>query len=154
MLLFLVGMFVINGGFFLIMYIMMRKKRKLFSDRYGMIMAMCTSGILSFNIGMIMQFLFSISLFLTLFIAAVIGGTIGMLFGSLVKFQSLLSGFFHGVIGGIMGTMFGAVVQNPTLCSLPASYLMSVNESIFIFSLFGTVLVIITFCLVYYSLIV
>ncbi|RBW70812.1 hypothetical protein [Bacillus taeanensis] len=154
MLFFLGGTFIINLLIFVIAYKVLYNKRKLFSDRYGMVMAMCTSGILSLNIGMSIEFLFFNSLSLNAWFAAVIGGAIGICFGSLVKFQSLLSGFFHGVVGSMMGIMLGAIVKNPALCSLPASYLMSVNENIFIFSLFGTVLVIMTFCLVYYSLIV
>jgi hypothetical protein len=86
------------------------------------------------------------------FLTVIVCGCIGTLFGSLVKFQSLLAGFFQGVIGSLMGNMLSAVIKDPTLCSLPATYLNSVEQNMFAFSLFGLLLVFITTCLVDYSL--
>jgi hypothetical protein len=152
MTLFLIGMLMVNtlGG--LTIYIIMYKKRKVFSDHFGMIMAACSSGILSFNIAMLIYFLFPFDLSYISFVTTMIGGLVGILFGSLVKFQSLLSGFFQGVVGGMMGTMLSAVIQNPSLCSLPSSSINSLEQNMVAFSLFGTVLMFITMGLLYYSL--
>ncbi|MGO4886394.1 hypothetical protein ACJ2A9_01435 [Anaerobacillus sp. MEB173] len=148
----LIMILIVNGLIGSLIYNLMYKKRKLFTDRYGMVMTMCSSGVLSVNLAMLIHFLLPANLVLITFIATVIGGTIGILFGSLVKFQSLLAGFFYGAIGGIMGTMFGAVIENPALCGLPASYLNSVDQNMIIFSLFGTALVSTSIGLLYYSL--
>ncbi|MFD1735425.1 hypothetical protein ACFSCX_02510 [Bacillus salitolerans] len=148
----LIVMLVINCLIGLTIFIIMSRKRKLFSDRFGMIMAMSCSGILSLVIAMILHFLLPVPLSFIIFFSALVGGAIGIFFGALVTFQSLLSGFTHGVIGSIMGTMLSAVVQNPSLCSLPPSYFMSLEQSMVTFSLFGTCLVVITISIVYYSL--
>ncbi len=142
----------LNMIFGIVNYFLLYKKRKLFSDRYGMIITICSTGVLSLNLAIILHFLLPIHLVLIMSVSTAIGGIIGILFGSLVKFQSLVAGYFYGTIGGIMGTMFGAVIENPSLCGLPASYLNSVTQNIITFTLFGTVLVMTTFVLVYYSL--
>jgi hypothetical protein len=152
MTLFLIGMLMVNALGGLAMYIIMYKKRKVFSDHFGMIMATCSSGILSFNIAMLIYFLFPLHLSYISFVTTMIGGLIGILFGSLVKFQSLLSGFFQGVVGGMMGTMLSAVIQNPSLCSLPSSYINNIEQNMIAFSLFATVVMFITMGLLYYSL--
>jgi hypothetical protein len=138
------------GG--LTIYIIMYKKRKVLSDHFGMIMATCSSGILSFNIAMLIYFLFPLHLSYISFVTTMIGGLIGILFGSLVKFQSLLSGFFQGVVGGMMGTMLSAAIQNPSLCSLSSSYINNIEQNMIAFSLFATVVMLITMGLLYYSL--
>jgi hypothetical protein len=140
MLFFLYGVLILNGLIGAFLYIMMHKKRKIFSDRYGMIMAMCASGMLSFALGMVIEFLNKNDFTVITILVLVISGTIGIIFG-----------FFQGTVGGIMGTMFGAVVKNPSLCNLPSESLYTVEQSMVIFSLFSTVLVIVTACLLLYS---
>lgn len=152
MVLFLIGILAFNSLIGLSIYLVMYKKRKVFSDHYGMIMAMCSSGILSLTIAMVTFFLFQATLSIVALLTTVIGGSIGILFGSLVKYQSLLAGFSQGVIGGIMGTVLGAVILDPSLCSLPSSYSAGINQTMIAFSLFGTALVMITISLLYYSL--
>ncbi|WP_226682945.1 hypothetical protein [Sutcliffiella horikoshii] len=149
---FLVGIIVLHVLIGLTIYKILYSKRKLFSDRFGMVMAMSCSGILSLVLAMLFHFLLPIQLSFILFLTSIVGGTIGVLLGALVNFQSLLSGFTHGVIGSIMGTMLGAVIQNPSLCSLPLSDTMSLEQSIVTFSLFVTSLVVLTISLVFYSL--
>jgi membrane-bound ClpP family serine protease len=149
---FLIGMMGWNILMGLTIYKIMYGKRKLFSDRFGMVMAMSCSGILSLVLAMLLHFLFPIQLSFILLLSSIIGGSIGLLLGALVNFQSLLSGFTHGVVGSIMGTMLSAVIQDPSLCSLPPSYTMSLEQSIVTFSLFVTSLVVLTISLVYYSL--
>ncbi len=115
-------------------------------------MSMSISGILSLTIAMILQFLYADQMYMMMALTVLIGGGIGILFGSLVKFQSLLAGFLNGIIGSLMGNMLAAVVKDPALCSLPASYLISLEENMVAFSLFGTLLVFMTISLVNYSL--
>ncbi len=133
-------------------YFVMYKKRKLFTDRFGMVMAMVGSGILSFNLAMMLFFMFPFNLSTLAIISTLVGGSIGIMYGALVRFQSLLGGFSQGTLGAIMGTMFGAVVENPALCGLPASYFTDVEKTMILFSLFGTGLVMTTFGLLFYSL--
>ncbi|MFP7485170.1 hypothetical protein SFC65_13460 [Priestia filamentosa] len=148
---FLYGVLILNCLIGAFLYIMMRRKRKIFSDRYGMIMAMCASGVLSFALAMVIEFLNKNDSIVISILVLVISGALGIMFGALVKFQSLLSGFFQGTVGGIMGTMFGAVVKNPSLCNLPSESPYTVEQSIVMFSLFSTVLVIVTVSLLLYS---
>nr|MBA5586557.1 hypothetical protein [Anaerobacillus isosaccharinicus]QOY38709.1 hypothetical protein AWH56_021280 [Anaerobacillus isosaccharinicus] len=135
-----------------LLYLLMFRKRKLFTDRFGMIMASCSSGILSLHLGMIIYFLLPINLAYIVILTTIVGSVIGILFGSLVKLQSVLAGFFYGALGGIMGAMFGAVIENPALCGLPISYINSVEVNMIVFSLFGTALVFTAVGLLYYSL--
>ncbi len=149
---FLVILFSLNGVIGLSFYVVMYKKRKLFTDRFGMVMAMVGSGILSFNLAMMLFFMFPFNLGKLAIISTMIGGSTGIMYGALARFQSLLAGFSQGSIGAIMGTMFGAVVENPALCGLPAAYFIDVEQHMMLFSLFGTGLVISTFGLLFYSL--
>ncbi|WP_299092203.1 hypothetical protein [uncultured Metabacillus sp.] len=152
MTLYLACLLIVNSVIAIIMYRILFKKRRLFNDRFGMIMSMSISGILSLTIAMILQFLYADQMYMMMALTVLIGGGIGILFGSLVKFQSLLAGFLNGIIGSLMGNMLAAVVKDPALCSLPASYLISLEENMVAFSLFGTLLVFMTISLVNYSL--
>ncbi|KAA0546574.1 hypothetical protein FZW96_15130 [Bacillus sp. BGMRC 2118] len=136
----------------LLLYRVLYRRKSLFTDRYGMIITMCCSGVLSLSISLNLLFLLSFPLEVTTLVNLLIGGIIGVGFGSLVKFQSVLAGYTHGVIGALMGTMLGAVIQNPTLCSLPASYLTSVQENMIFLSLFVGTLVCMTIGLIVFSL--
>lgn len=149
---FLSFLLVLNVIFTCLLFLRFYKKRKLFDDRYAMIMAATASGGVSLVLSMLIYFLFPIDLASISFVTATVGGLIGVGFGSLVKFQSLLSGFFHGVIGGLMGTMLGAVVKDPSLCSLPSAYFQQVTDNVIAFSLFGTFIVISTIGLLAFSL--
>ncbi len=52
-----------------------------------------------------------------------------------------------------MGTMLGAVIKNPSLCSLPTVNINMVEQNTIIFSLFGSILIVLTTGLLWYSLI-
>ncbi|KIL51995.1 hypothetical protein KP78_03660 [Jeotgalibacillus soli] len=80
-----------------------------------------------------------------------LGTAIGVMFGFMVNIQSFIAGIFNGGMGGIMGTMIGAVALDPTICSLPATTL-SLESTILFFSLFSTVLLVITAALLYFAL--
>lgn len=149
---FLIILFLVNGMIGLFFYVVMYKKRKLFTDRFGMVMANVGSGIFSFNLAMMLFFMLPSSLGTIAILSTIVGASIGILYGALTRFQSLLAGFFQGAIGAIMGTMFGAVVENPALCGLPAAYFVDVETNMLLFSLFGTGLVMTTFGLLFYSL--
>lgn len=152
MTMYLVGLLSINCLIGWIVYKVFYRKRKLYNDRFGMVMAMSCSGILSLNMSMIFQFLFVDHIFLGLVLTVLIGVAIGVAFGSLVKFQSLLAGFSYGVVGSLMGNMLGIVIKDPSICSLPAPYFQMIEKNMMIFSVFGSLLVLITILLVYYSL--
>lgn len=142
---------VVNSVFGIIFYLCIRKKSQMYSERYGLMMATCSSSIVSLQMGLICQLLIPVPLFITSLVAATIGACFGFALGSLVKYQSALSGFYHGVMGGIMGVMLGAVIQNPTLCSLPGDYFYQVSQNTFLFALFGTFIVMTTLTLLLYS---
>ncbi|MED4452417.1 hypothetical protein [Metabacillus fastidiosus] len=149
---FLIGNFILNGITGILLYLLVRKKKKIFADRYGMVVSMCGSGVLSLHLAMLFVFLIPDYLIIQVLFALGIGVFIGKKFGSLVRYQSLLSGIFHGIIGGIMGLMLGIVILNPSLCGLPSASLNMLHENMLIFTLFGTLLVIMTGSLLYYSL--
>lgn len=149
---FLICMVIFNLLITMSIYIILFRKKKIFNDRFGMIMAMSLSGVISLSIAMNIQFLVSFPSIILMMITVLTGGLIGILFGSLVKFQSLLAGYSHGVLGSVMGSMLGAVVLDPALCSLPVSYVDIIQQNKIIFSLFSTCLALSTSCLVYYSL--
>ncbi len=130
----------------------MYKPRKLFTDRFSMIMSACASGVLSLSLAMLSYLFLSIDFTSVAFFTTTVGATIGILFGALANYQSLLSGFFHGVTGGIMGTMLGAVIKNPALCSLPGVYAKQIDQNVVSFGLFGTLLVIVTSGLLHFAL--
>lgn len=152
MTIFLVSMLIINILTSFIIYKILTIKKKVFNDRFGMIMAMSLSGVIGLSIAINIQFLIPKPSVIMLIFTVLAGGLIGVQIGSLVKFQSLLAGYSHGVIGSLMGNMVGAVVKDPALCSLPVYYLNTIAQNMIIFSLFSTMLVIITSCLVHYSL--
>lgn len=152
MTMYLVGFMCMNWLIGFVIFKIFYKKRKLYNDRFGMVIAMSCSGILSLNLSMIFQFLFLDHALVGLVLTVLIGGAIGVAFGSLVKFQSILAGFSHGVIGSLMGNMLGIVVKDPSICSLPGAYFTMIGQNMMIFTVFGTLLVLITILLVYYSL--
>jgi hypothetical protein len=147
-----VSLLVVYTTIGILIYRILYRKKRLMNDRFAMVMAMSCSSILSLTISMILQFLVPNDLLLPLIISVVVGSFLGVLFGALVKFQSLLAGFSNGVVGGFMGSMLGAVIKDPSICSLPASYLTSIEQNMVIFSVFGTILVFSTIFLVYYAL--
>ncbi|MGG3797905.1 hypothetical protein [Metabacillus fastidiosus] len=149
---FLIGNFMLNGIVGILLYLLVMKKKKIFADRYGMVVAMCGSGVLSLHLAMLTVFLIPDYFIIQVLFTLGIGAFIGKKFGSLMKYQSLLSGLFHGIIGGIMGMMLGIVILNPSLCGLPSASLDSLQDNVLIFTNFGTVLVIMTGSLLYYSL--
>ncbi len=152
MTMYLLCLFILTSLIGFVIYKVFYKKRLLYNDRFGMIMAMSCSGIISLNIAMLTQFIISDHLFFLMILTVVLGGVVGIVFGSLVKYQSLLSGFLHGIVGSLTGNMIGIVVEDPSICSLPASYFSMIDQNILIFSAFGTLLVMITISIVYYSL--
>ncbi|WP_077214717.1 hypothetical protein [Bacillus dakarensis] len=152
MTMFLISLLCLNSFIGFMIYKIFYKKRKLYDDRFGMIMAMSCSGILSLNLSMIVQFLFPENFSIVMIISVIVCGLIGVLFGSLVKFQSLLAGFFNGIVGGLMGNMLGLVIKDPSICSLPAAYLTNINQNMMLFGVFGTFLAGVTIFFVFYSL--
>jgi hypothetical protein len=135
-----------------IVFVRLFNRRKVFQDRFAMIMAATISGTISFSLALVIYFLIPSGLAVISLITTAVGGFIGICFGSLVKLQSVLSGLFHGIVGGIMGTMLGAVIEDPTLCSLPASYIDAVAQNMVIFPLFSSLLTVISSSLVLYAL--
>lgn len=152
MTLYLIMLLIVNSLIGWMIYKALYKKRKLYSDRFGMIIAISCSGMISLDFSMLVQFLFFEQSLLVLVITVLIGGAIGIAFGSLVKFQSLIAGFSHGIVGSLMGNMLGIVIKDPSICSLPVPYFTMINQNMIILSIFGTVLVLITILLVFYSL--
>ncbi|QGS69228.1 hypothetical protein CV093_15600 [Oceanobacillus sp. 143] len=106
-------------------YLKLRRSRKLFSDRYAMVISMSSSMVLSLVLSLLCSFILPLSFSTLTILSTIVGGTIGIIFGVMVKLHSVLSGFFGGTMGGITGSMVGAVVLDPTLCGLP-----SINSSI------------------------
>ncbi len=128
------------------------QRRRLYSDRYAMIVAMSASFILAFIIGLLFSFLIDFLIPVIVMISIVFGILVGVAFGAFVKFHSVLAGYFNGVVGGMMGAMLGAVVKDPTLCGLPADAAANLMLNTTLISLFGTSLLLLTFWFINYSL--
>ncbi len=143
---------VINIGLLLICYKELYKKRKLFDNRYSMTIAMSSSMLISLPLTLQLSLLGSTSFTLLLIINSIVGIVIGLAFGTMIRFHSILSGAFGGVMGGIMGSMVGAVVRNPSLCGLPQDTAYSLLINSIYFSLFGTILLIVSIGLILFSL--
>ncbi|MGM8212694.1 hypothetical protein ACLIBH_07855 [Virgibacillus sp. W0430] len=148
----LTGLLLLNLSIGYAVFISMYRQKSAMQDRFAMTMATVESSVLSLSISMIVFFILPGSIVFTSLITTIIGIGIGYAFGSLLKFQSLLAGVFQGMIGGIMGPMLAAVIEDPAICSLPATYTNQLSVNIAAFSLFSTLVVLITSFLVYYSL--
>jgi len=131
---------------------LLRRSRKIFSDRYAMVISMSASMVLSLVLSLLGSFLLPLSFSTLAIISMVVGGVIGILFGSMVKLHSVLSGFFGGTMGGITGSMVGAVVLDPTLCGLPSVNATDLVTNMITFSTFGSLISIISFWLITYSI--
>ncbi|MCP8616000.1 hypothetical protein [Salirhabdus salicampi] len=128
------------------------RKRKLFDDRFGMTITATVTVVISTMLSMLISFITLAPFITVVVIGVLIGALIGISFGCLVKFQSVVTGFTHGTIGGSMGAMLGSVIQDPTLCSLPSSYLQEVMKNMIYFSMFGTFLIFMTIILISYTM--
>jgi hypothetical protein len=126
------------------------KSRKLFNDRYSMTVAMGTSTVLSIFLSMTGSFFFFDNVLITI-TSMLLGGTVGIIFGVMGRLHAVLAGFISGMAGGMSGAMVGAVIKDPALCNLPSAG-NSVEISITAFSCFGTFIVILSMCLICYSL--
>ncbi|WP_394171968.1 hypothetical protein [Guptibacillus hwajinpoensis] len=135
----------------LLLFRKMFQSRKLFSDRFGMIVATTYSGVFNFSIGMHLYLLLPDYAEFISCVVVVIGGGSGVIIGSIVKFHSVMAGFFHGTVGALMGMMLGVVVYNPSLCRLPAVNEAMLNQSIIVLSSFISFLTVSTLGLLYYS---
>lgn len=103
----------------IICYLIFRKKRTLFDDRFATTLTMCITMMSTMVIGTHLTIILSLELSLIFVLNFVIAVLIGVLFGSLFKFHSVLTGFYNGIIGSAMGVMIGAVLKDPGVCSIP-----------------------------------
>jgi hypothetical protein len=134
-----------------ILFISIKQKRKLFSDRYGMIITSIVSLVFGLSIGTVLFFTFPQSYGVLAFVSAVAGSMIGLSFGALIKYHTLVISLFNGVIGSLMGTMLAAVILDPSLCSLPSGFTTLIDRNIILITLFLTFLSLITSFLVRFS---
>lgn len=135
----------------LLTYINLFKSRKLFSDRFGMIVASVMSSMLGMAFSFFCYYFIASNLLDSAFFSILIGTIIGMGFGGLVKYHTLIVGWFNGVVGSLMGLMLGAVIKDPSLCSLPAAFSNNVYENTLFFSIFISFLTLITCGLINYA---
>lgn len=149
---FLVLLLLLNAFIGYRSYVILWRSRKLFSDRYAMNIAMSSSILLSLVLSILCSLILPLPFSAAFVISTISGGVVGILFGAMVKLHSVLGGFFGGVVGGLTGSMVGAVILDPTLCGLPAVNSANLVSSSITFGIFGTILTIISFWLIIYSL--
>ncbi|WP_100333540.1 hypothetical protein [Bacillus alkalisoli] len=131
---------------------MFYKKRKLFTNRFSMIMSITFSSVWSLQLSLLL-FMISLKNTPTLWgIVVLLGASIGTIFGSMSKFHSLIAGFSHGVIGAMMGASLAAVILDPSICSLPINYATTVEQNLLVISTFGLCISVTTFGVMFYSL--
>ncbi|MHA6250877.1 hypothetical protein [Oceanobacillus sp. CAU 1775] len=133
-------------------YTILRRSRKLFSDRYAMVISLSASMVVGLVLSLIGTFILPFSFSILAIVFTSFGGVIGILFGSMVKLHSVLSGFFGGTMGGMTGAMVGAVVLDPTLCGLPLTSAGIIETNMIIFSIFMTVVFLLAFRIIIYSI--
>ncbi|MFZ3591153.1 hypothetical protein ACOI1C_18390 [Bacillus sp. DJP31] len=147
-----VFLFLIQLGFLFYTYLALHARRWLFDDRFGKTYTFATTGVSGFVLGMMLIFLLQPFQDYVALGVIVLGGLIGILFGSLYKTQTVLSGFWNGSVGGLMGAMLGLVVLDPALCGLPGVAARDIIGNILMFSIFGTIVLVVTLWLVKFSL--
>ncbi|RFU64613.1 hypothetical protein [Bacillus sp. V59.32b] len=134
-----------------ILYLIMRKRRKLYTDRYGMIVTSAASLVFSLSIGTTLFFAFPASFNILIVISTVSGSLIGLTYGTLIKFHSMMIGSFNGMIGALAGTMLAAVVLDPSLCGLPSAFTTMLDRNMMLITLLVTLLSFITSILIRFS---
>ncbi|QOR67617.1 hypothetical protein IM538_05605 [Cytobacillus suaedae] len=147
---FLLSLLLINAYIGYRGYFFLQKKRKLYNERFSMVITMSVPTILSLVFGLLISFIIPFDLGYTLMLACLLGAGVGISFGSFVKWDTILSGFYNGVLGGMMGTMLGAVVKDPTICGLPADENFNMIINSISINLFGTALLLLTFWCIHY----
>ncbi|MDQ0218931.1 hypothetical protein ELQ35_10355 [Peribacillus cavernae] len=151
MILYLYTMLGINILIPAVLFLTMKKKRKLFTDRYGMTISFSASLIFSLSLGTALFFTLPVSFSVLIFISAAAGSIIGLSYGILITFQSLIIGLFNGTIGSLMGTMLAAVIIDPSLCGLPSQFSTLLDRNIILITLFLTLLSLLSSLLLRFS---
>jgi hypothetical protein len=144
------ALFLVQVSIAFISFSVLFKSRKLFNDRYSMTVAMGSSTVLSIFLSMTGSFFFSDNVLITI-TSMLLGGAVGIVFGVIGRLHAVLAGFISGMAGGMSGAMIGAVIKDPALCNLPSAG-NGIELGITVFSCFGTVMVILSMCLICYSL--
>jgi hypothetical protein len=118
------------------LYVVLRKSRLLFNDRFGYTASYFASSILALTASLNLMLIFPGYIEIVGALNILLGITIGFLFGSMLNTQSLIAGIYHGGINAIMGTMLGAVINTPAICGLPGT-IASEQEMIIFFAFFS-----------------
>ncbi|MCA1031104.1 hypothetical protein LCL95_08725 [Bacillus timonensis] len=126
--------------------------RKLFSDRFGMVIAMSAPLIFSIHLATHLSFVLPFPFEISVIISTLAMGVIGIMYGALVKLHSVLAGFSSAMIGGFGGVMVGEVIQNPTICGLPQDTLSEITVNMVTFSIFETFILFLSYYFIHFSL--
>lgn len=133
-------------------YYRLYQKRVLFDNRYAMTVTISASMLVSLVISMQLSFLFPTTNSYLSIPLIILGIVVGIIFGALERFQTILTGMLGGFTGGTMGSMAGAVVKDPTLCGLPLLAEKQIFINMISFSLFSSILLLITVWLILFSM--
>ncbi|MEV9640010.1 hypothetical protein ABZ756_04855 [Mammaliicoccus sciuri] len=133
-------------------YLILRRKKTLFEDRFATTITKTATSITSLLFGLHFSLIISAELSTLFMCTTIFGILIGALFGSLVKYHSLLVGMYHGIIGSSMGLMIGEVLKNPQLCSIPIASHQQLLMNMYQICGFATLLLTFVISLVLYSL--
>lgn len=126
-----------------------RRMKNDFGESFETAVILSGSGILSFSMATNAAFLLKAELMTTWMILLIGGIVIGIGLGALFRETSLFVGGYHGMIGGLMGTMLSAIILNPSLCSLPTESVHRIEQNSQLYSVFSTILSVVTYCLLY-----
>ncbi|WP_047985571.1 hypothetical protein [Ornithinibacillus californiensis] len=133
-------------------YVMLRRKRALFDDRFATTITKTVTLTVTLILGIHFSVIFPFELSSIFAHTLILGVFIGFLFGSLVKYHSILIGFYHGMVGSSMGVMIGEVLKNPQLCSIPITSSKQILVNMLYLCGFTTFLLTFILSLVLYSL--
>ncbi|MHC8515813.1 hypothetical protein [Sporosarcina sp. ITBMC105] len=146
------GLAIWNVAVTIYCYLILRKRKQLFDDRFATTLTNTATFIATIVVSLHVSVLLTVELSLIFILNMIIGVSIGSLFGSLVKYHSVLIGFYNGLIGSSMGVMIGEVLKNPQICSIPISNQQQVVMNMYQLCGFATLLLIVVFGLVLYSM--
>lgn len=136
----------------LICYIVLRRKRALFDDRFAGTLAKTVPVAAALVLSIHLSVSLSLDLATIFMWNFLLGIGIGYLFGSFVKYHSVLIGIYHGLIGSAMGVMIGEVLKNPQLCSIPLTSTQEIVLNMIYLCGFATLLLTVILRSVIYSL--
>lgn len=122
-----------NLALFALLYVYVRRRRKLISIHLGMNISMALGGLVGLATGIFLILQYPFHFTAITMAAALTGMGAGALFGVLFDYQTMLTGLINGMMMGLMAPMLGAILTDP--------YFFTVILEVFIFLIIAVLFV-------------